>query len=270
VSVDEYGRIVDRSIHQLLSDGTLTADRPARPGDRVFVRAMKDYHHVDRVVVTGEVQFPGSFAIISGETRLRDILDAAGGFTSEASVPGAQLFRRRYREEVDDRFAAINTIDPEKRTPAQIEYWSQKVRERRGLMKVDFPRLREGDDTENIVLMGDDSLYVPERKNFIRVTGKVKNPGAVTYSGSKTYQDYISMVGGYGWKADEGAVEIVKAGSGEVFLASDEEDYQLDPGDEIWVPEERPSELGAVFTSAITIAAQVATIIAVIVSIRSQ
>jgi polysaccharide biosynthesis/export protein len=272
VSVDARGQIVERTYHTISDEGTISNDRTLRPGDRVFVRALPGYLKIDRVVIKGEVVSPGSYAIERGSTKLRDLIASAGGFESDASLEDASLFRRRLAGEVDPRLAMINSLDPEKWTKDQIDYRLQKLREinRPGEMTVDFVGLMRGDDSQNLVLMDDDSIFVPERKGVIRVNGKVNNPGAVTFREGLTYRDYITLAGGYGWKADDGATEIVKEGSGEVFLASNDDSYRLEPGDEVWVPEERPSNLGEVFTTGLTILAQVATIIAVVVSIRAS
>jgi protein involved in polysaccharide export with SLBB domain len=272
VSVDERGSVVERTFHRLDGEGRISADRALRPGDRVFVRPVPDFLKVERVVVGGEVRFPGSYAIQRGETRLRDIIERAGGFETDAAIEKAALYRRRYVGEVDPRLAMINQIDPEKLTVEQIEYRLQKIRElsRPGEMTVDFVRLMQGDASQNVVLMDNDSLYVPERKGVIRVNGKVNSPGGVTYRDGLTYRDYVQLAGGYGWKADEGETQVVKEGSGEVFLASNDDDYVLEPGDEVFVPEEKPSNWGAVVTTGLTILAQVATIIAVVVSIQAS
>jgi protein involved in polysaccharide export with SLBB domain len=272
VSVDLGGQISERTFHALASDGSLSDDRALRPGDRVFVRGIPDFLQTDRIVIKGEVRSPGSYAIERGTTRLRDVIERAGGFVADAAIEDAALFRRRLAGEVDPRLADINEIDPEKRTKEQIEYRSQKIRQisRPGEMTVDFAALMRGDESQNLVLMDNDSIYVPERKGVIRVTGKVKSPGAITYRDGLRYRDYIDLAGGYGWRADDGATEIVKEGSGEVFLASNDEDYRLEPGDEVFVPEERPGNFWEGFTTGLTILAQVATIIAVVVSIRSN
>lgn len=272
VSVDDNGMIVDRTFHRLNSDGSVTDDRLLHNGDRIYVRAVPDYRRVDRVVVRGEVRYPGSYPVEQGKTRLRDLIERAGGFEADASIDDVALFRRRFASGFDPRFETINMIEPEKRTEEQMEYWWQKSREYRrpGEMTVDFAKLMRGDESQNLVLMDDDSLFVPEMKGVIRVTGKVRNPGAVGFKQGLRYSDYIGLAGGFGWRADDGATEIVKEGSGEVFLASSDDDYVLEPGDAIFVPEEKPGEFWGGLTTALTILAQVATIIAVVLSIRGS
>lgn len=261
-----------RSYHRLLDNGAVSDDRELRAGDRIFVRGIPDYLRVDRIVVKGEVRYPGSYAIEPGRTRLREIIERAGGFDNDASMEDAALYRRRLAADVDARFAAIQMIDPEKRTQEQMSYWERKFAElsRPGEMTVNFNALMRGDESQNVVVMDKDSLFVPETKGVIRVTGRVRNPGAVTYKAGLTYNDYVGLAGGYGWRADEDATEIVKEGSGEVFLASSDDTYELEPGDAIWVPEEQPGSFMEAFTTGLTILAQVATIIAVVVSVRAN
>ncbi len=269
VSVNARGDTLDRSLFTALPDGRIIGDRPLRAGDRVFVRRIPEYLNTNQAVVAGEVRYPGVYPIEPGRTKLRDLIESAGGFTGNASVPDAMLIRRKVLQERDPKFDLIMQIDPEKRSPEDISYLRVKSTERPGVMTVDIDALMAGRETENIVLTDEDSLYVPARKDFIKVTGKVKNPGNVTFNSGTSYEHYLEMAGGYGWRADEGETRIIK-GNGDTFLASSESNYRLEPGDTIFVPEEGESNFWAGFTTVITVLAQIGTIVAVVVSIRAS
>jgi len=270
VSVDAGGQIVETSRYQALPDGSIIGDRPLRRGDRVFVRRIPDYLTVNQVVVAGEMKYPGVYPIAPGTTRLRDIILDAGGFTDKASIPDAVLIRRKVLKERDPKFDLIMQIDPEKRSPEDISYLRVKSTERPGVMTVNIPELMQGRESENILLIDEDSLYVPAKKDFIKVTGKVKNPGNVKFTEGAGYEHYIALAGGYGWRADEGETRIIKGKSIDTFLASGESNYELEPGDSIFVPEEPEGNFWEVFTQVVTVIAQLGTIAAVIVSIRAS
>jgi protein involved in polysaccharide export with SLBB domain len=268
VSTDTNGEIGRRDYVRALPDGSIRGDRPLQPGDRVYVRARPNYLETHRVVVTGQLRRPGSYAIESRKTTLREIIERAGGFTEDAAIADARLTRRTAIER-DPYLDQIRQIDPEKRTPSEVEYFRTKSLERPGEMTVNFTRLMAGDERENITLVGEDSLWVPSQKDYITLSGRVKNPGNVIFQSGRTYRDYVELAGGYGWRADDGETRIIKARSGDTFLASSD-DYVLEPGDQIFVPEEPAGDFWEGFTQVVTVAAQLLTIVAVVISISSS
>jgi polysaccharide biosynthesis/export protein len=270
VGVNERGDTLSIENYQALPDGTIVGDRPLNRGDRIFVRRMQNYRNTDQVVVAGEMRYPGTYPIEPGRTRLRDVIQSAGGFTARASVADAVVIRRAVLKERDTKYELIMQIDPEKRTPEDISYLRVKSTERPGVMTVNIPELMSGRESENIYLADEDSIYVPVQKDFIKVTGKVKNAGNVTFDQGESYEHYLGLAGGYGWRADEDETRIIKGKSGDTFLASSESNYQLEPGDTIFVPEEPEGTFWEDFTSVVTVIAQIGTIVAVILSIRSS
>lgn len=269
VSVGEKGDIISRTFHSALPDGRVTNDRKLQISDRIFVRPRPQFRERNQVVVDGEVQKPGFYPIVPGQTRLRTLIEYAGGFTEDASILDARLIRRQATNQDDEYFAYVNAIESERRTPEEAEYFRTKFLENRtqGSMTIDFRDVMNGDEEQNLLLIDDDSLYVPERVNYIRISGKVKNPGNFLHSPDYTYQDYIAKAGGYGWRAEINETQIIKGRTGDRLPADDEDEYTIEPGDVIFVPEEKPSNFWEGFATTITIVAQVATIIAVVVSV---
>ncbi|MBS1913652.1 MAG: SLBB domain-containing protein [Bacteroidetes bacterium] len=270
VSVNEHGDTLAHSFVRATPDGSVVPDRELAAGDRVFVRHITDYRQTEDVVVAGEVLYPGTYPIEPGRTRLRDLILSAGGFTSDASIPDAVLIRRKVLQEKDTRYELIQQINPEKRSPEDISYLRIKQTERPGVMTVDIPKLLAGNESENIILTDEDSLYVPAQKDFIKVTGKVKNPGNVRFRAGAGYEHYLQIAGGYGWRADQSATRVIKGKTGDTFPASSESNYTLEPGDQIFVPEESESNFWAGVASVITVVAQLGTIVAVILSVQAS
>lgn len=271
VSVTPNGDTLFRSLLRLRDDGVVVGDRPLKPGDRIFVPRDPLFYRTSSVVATGAVARPGSFAIIPGTTRLADIVRSFGGFTADASLLDAVVIRRsEYMNQVDQKLELIRQIDPEKRSEEDVEYLRNKATERPGIMTVSFPRLIAGDERENITLQDRDSIYVPTVRSYVKVVGKVKNPGNVTFIPGAKYTDYIALAGGYGFRADEGETKVIKSRNSDTYSAGDEEDYFIEPGDQVFVPEEKDGDFWRGFTQVVTIVAQIGTIVAVILSIRAQ
>ena len=274
VSVTEQGEISSRTWHTILPDGTVTGDRLLQNGDRIFVRRKASFLERSQVVVDGEVRQPGIYPIIPGTTRLRELLTAAGGFTDKSSLLDAVLIRRNSIGQEDPYLVYILAIESENRTPEESAYLRTKLIEGRnqGRMVVDFIALMEGDESQNFPLINNDSLYVPERVDYIQLMGKVKNSGNFIYRPGLGYEEYIALAGGYGWKAEKDDVQVIKGRSGDRFPAEDTENYMLEPGDAIFIPEESPGNFWEGMATALTIVTQTAALVALVLSLteRSQ
>ncbi len=61
--------------------------------DAVYVRKAPGFEPQQKVVVTGEVQFPGPYSIRTREERLTDLIKRVGGLTEQAYPEGFQLWR---------------------------------------------------------------------------------------------------------------------------------------------------------------------------------
>jgi protein involved in polysaccharide export with SLBB domain len=119
---------------------------------------------------------------------------------------------------------------------------------------------------EDILLKEGDIIDVPQKKNYIIMLGQVINPGNIIYHSEYTYEDYIDLAGGFGWRALEGEVRVIKANTGE-WIYADEVDV-LEPGDAIWVPEDPPGpKFWDVFTSSLSVLGQVAAIVAAVMAV---
>jgi len=129
-------------------------------------------------------------------------------------------------------------------------------------LPVDFEKLiHEGDASQNIDLLPDDVIYVPDSfANRITVIGEVKLPGTVTYKDGITVLDAVLMAGGPTDDANLNGTKIVRKISpqGKALLRKGnpestsqlirvrlkdimekgklEENIRLEPGDTIHIP----------------------------------
>lgn len=267
VSLKDGGKISERYICKADEQGNIIGDKGLKPGDRIFVRFIPNYLKSGKVVVKGEVNFQGTHAIEPGQTKLKDVIKQFGGFSEDASLSDVTVIRRKVLNEPDYEFGRILGIDPKDRSPEEVQYFRSKTREKRGVMSVNISALLNGKESENIFIEDDDSIFVPSKKTYIKLSGKIKNPGNVTYQKGMNYLDYIRVAGGYGWRADEDETQIIKGKTNEAFLASKQDDYEIEPGDAIFVPEKPETTFWKTFTEVVAIVAQIATIAAVIISI---
>lgn len=230
--------------------------------DHVIIRRIPEYLIDQYVVIDGYVSYPGWYKINKNSTTLKGIIEAAGGFLPEASLTEASVTRIMDVKETDPEFERLKTISIENMTEDEYDYYKAKSRQQSGTVVVDFVKLFLEDDlNENIILRKNDVILIPEKKDYIIMLGQVVNPGKIIYDSTLTINDYIELAGGFGWRAQEGDVRVIKAKTGEWVEESDI--TMLGPGDTIWIPENPPGpDFWVVFTDVLTILAQLAAIVA--------
>lgn len=236
-----------------------------QPGDRVYVRKIA-VTFVDRyVVISGEVKYPGRYAIDEQKMKITDLVALAGGFTSTANPDQAVLIRRSAYPLEDKTMARLMKLRPAEMTEAEKQYFNAKVNERYGAMALDFEKiLKDKSSNENLFLISLDSVFVPKPKTYVSVQGSVFKPGLVHYQKGMTYLDYIAQCGGFGYRAEKSDVKVIKP-RGEEYLAK-KENYEIEAGDEIIVPVESDSKFMDTFLTALTVTTQVLTIVGVFVA----
>jgi len=245
------------SIEQLKQNNTALHNK-----DHIIVREIPEYYIEYFVRIDGFVKYPGFYKIIKNKTTLKEIIQQAGGFLEEASLTEATLTRNIEKEKEDPEFERLKLISPADMTEDEYDYFKARSRERSGRVVVDFEKLFiQNDQNENVILKKGDVITIPEEKNYITMLGQLVNPGNIIYNPTLTVYDYINLAGGFGWRAQEGEVRVIKALSGEWIYADQVE--KLNPGDAIWVPEDPPAtDFWEVFNTTLQVFAQVAAIVA--------
>ncbi len=235
--------------------------------DRVIVRQIPEYYLDRYVKVEGFVNYPGWYKIIEDSTSLKEIINEAGGFLKDASLTEASLSRATGSVEYDPELERLKQIPRADMTDDEYDYLKAKSRERSGKVVVDFEKLfLKNDMSENVILKRGDVITIPEAKNYITLLGQVVNPGRVIYNEGLTIDDYIELAGGFGWRAIEDEVRVVKANTGEWVEAEDVN--SLEPGDSIWIPEDPPGpKFWEVFTTVLQVAGQIGAVIAATVAV---
>ncbi len=231
--------------------------------DRIYVRETQLWHRKRSVKIVGEVLYPGEYAINRGSTHLKDVIERAGGFTSEASLIEAKVIRGNKESRLDPEFERLKKMQVSEMTEMEYEYFKLKSREISGRMSVDFVCLfTMGDSTQNIVLRDGDQIIVPRRKNFVRVSGQVLFPGNVIYHSAWEIKDYIRYTGGFNWNARKNKIRIIRAQTGEWLKPKQAK--RLAPGDVIWIPEKPVRDYWKLFREIMLAASQAATVYLVV------
>jgi len=244
---------------KLFSNEPLPGDFPLLAGDRVYIRKQSEWKEPHYAIIEGEVVYPGKYAIIENRDNIYDLIQRAGGFKEDASLESTIFIRQRELEVVDYELERLRLMNSSDMSESEFRYFQARIRERRGIMTINFPMLMDNPSSEdNITLVHMDSIIVPDKKTYINVQGRVNNPGNITYNPIYDYMDYIILAGGFGYRSDENETFITKS-KGEQFLAKNR-NYTLEPGDVILVPPRRELNFWELFTTSLTVVTQIISI----------
>ena len=205
-----------------------------KPYDRVFVKKITDWRREEFVNVTGEVKFPGHYAIRKGE-KLSSLIDRAGGYTSDAYLRGAAFTRQSVRlmqqesiEEMARRTEKDLLTQGSRQVSASLSVDEVKAKEVELAQKQKFveiikkikatgrmtirlanQRLLKGSDYD-IELKEGDSLHIPQKNSVVNVMGAVMVQASYIYLDKMDYRDYVSMAGGYSDYANTADIFVLK------------------------------------------------------------
>ena len=163
---------IDRNLRLNPADARLIL----HPFDAVFVRASPRYEAQKNVSITGEVLYPGGYAIQTATDRISDLIRRAGGLKPEAYLPAARFTRR----------GEIISLDLEK-------------------------IMDDSTDLANLLLEDGDLLTMPRRPDVIRIRGEVLNPATVEFNPAHSFRTYVDEAGGFTNRALKRKAYVVAA-----------------------------------------------------------
>jgi polysaccharide export outer membrane protein len=236
VERDSAGRYIGPPGVAFPATGT-AADVPLEPFDNVLIFRQPDFELQRTVTITGQVRFPGDYALRAKDERLVDLVQRAGGLTPQAYPEGIRFLRA--------------TADA-------------------GRINIDLPRaLKDHSARDNMILQPGDSINIPEYQPSVKIVGAVNSPGSVLYRRGAGLDYYLSAAGGFSQRANKGGVSVELA-NGEtrtrrraLFFSSNP---TPGPGSQIFVPFKDPQAIKTDYVALFGAIAQIlASTIAIIV-----
>jgi polysaccharide biosynthesis/export protein len=226
--------------------------------DRVFVKYRTDYKKMITVQVLGEVLRPGIYPIAFKNTRLKDVIEMAGGFNSNAYLPLCVIFRSYDKEYtkrdtmeifINRRANDLIVTDKDKLN------FEEDVLGKRNRVVVDFDKLfKESDESQNIILEDKDVVYINDDKKSVYVYGQVQSEGYVPFKKGETVEYYVEKAGGFTLSAEKGDARIIKFNTRGWYKPGD---IEINSGDFIYVPKVQRKS----FTEVITLVSQISGVI---------
>ena len=209
-------------------------ETPVLPYDNVLILRQPDWELQRTVTIAGEVQFPGTYALLSKDERLTDVIRRAGGLSRDAYADGVHFTRRTL-----------------------------------GRIGIDLPEvLRDARHQDNLILQDGDSVFVPVYQAVVNVTGAVNSPVAVAYVRGASLDYYVRAAGGPSRKADMGRAYVTQP-NGKVESRGRTLGFSTTPepkaGSSVFVPEKDPADRRDYVGMAGAIAQVLASIVAIVV-----
>ncbi len=227
-----------------------------------FVRSDPLWERGPVVNMIGQFRYPTLHPIEERVTRVRDAVEAAGGFTDRAAIQETVLLRSGAVEELTDmEFERLKQVPVADMNEMEYDYFRTKLRERPGKIQVDFLAvMNDPDHPDNIPLLRGDIITAPSLREYVQVSGQVASPGAIMFEEGLTVADYLRRAGGLSWNARKSHMTWIRAETGEWVRRPDTRTVP-GPGDVIWVPEKPDRDYWLIFRETIAVTAQMATVV---------
>jgi protein involved in polysaccharide export with SLBB domain len=211
-----------------------------RPYDNVLILRQPNWELQRTVTLSGEVKYPGAYALKSKSERLSDLLTRAGGLTEEAYADGI-VFNRSQN--------AIGRVGVELSAA-----------------------LRRYDSSDNLILRDGDNITIPAYNAVVTIKGAVNMPSTVAYVRGRSLEYYVSAAGGATATGDEGRAFVIQP-SGKLEsvrrrLLIPSAMPEPRPGSIVTVPEKDPSDKKDYTAIAGSIASILSATVAIVIALR--
>ncbi len=178
------------------------------------------------IELSGEIKNPGEYSIQPGD-KILDIINRAGGYTSEAYFQGAVFLRdevaesqkiafKRAADELENTIVDVITKDTititSEFTLAPVSNLIIKLRNENppGRMVVNLDKLAlKSDPVINFTVQNGDKLFIPKRPSSVSIVGEVLNSTTVGFDPDLSVEEYIDLAGGLKDTADNDRIFVI-------------------------------------------------------------
>ncbi|MBT4663203.1 MAG: hypothetical protein HOC18_15030, partial [Candidatus Marinimicrobia bacterium] len=210
-----YEKVIKVNLADIYN-GNGEKDIPLQNLDRVVIHANLNYFEKDNIYISGEVNIPGAYPLVSDNETLKSILNRAGNLTPKALKNGISIYRDK-------------------------KYFYVTQTQSATLLDAKDARVRVAWQNESITLMPGDSVVVKESTGTVNVSGQVYNSGLIEFRRGKSLRHYINSAGGITEKGNKKSIIVVYANG----LVSPNKWYttpKIEDGATVIVNEKAPEE----------------------------
>lgn len=225
------------------------------PEDKIFFRTLRGNEVMKTVKISGFVKHPGVYSFVEGK-RLTDIIETAGGLTSDAELRGIvftraslrnkqidialknndkdiQMLKGRvaggFKQDKDDKQTKLDLINILENSEDEI------VKNYTGQISLNIEKndIKSISNADNLSVQDGDDIYIPRISNHVTVMGEVYNEQAFVYKKGTKAKYYIKKVGGYTPNANKFRTYKVSVNGRAKKIGKN---AKIEPGDTIIVP----------------------------------
>ena len=173
-----------------------------KPYDQVFVRKNPTFELQQNVELKGLVKYPGFYPRLTKYDRLSSYVERAGGYTENANLSGAVLFRNK-TENLREKILEVPKLDSFGNPILNAESLASKMVDEPVSIDL-YKALKYRNSKHDIVLQESDVIFIPEINPFVSIQGSVQSPLKIAFDKEHTnLMYYIDKAGGFGirpWK----------------------------------------------------------------------
>lgn len=225
------------------------------PEDKIFFRTLRGNEVMKTVKISGFVKHPGVYSFVEGK-KLTDIIETAGGLTSDAELRGIvftraslrnkqidialknndkdiELLKGRvaggFKQDKDDKQTKLDLINILENSEEEI------VKNYTGQISLNIEKndIKSISNADNLFVQDGDDIYIPRISNHVTVMGEVYNEQAFVYKKGTKAKYYIKKVGGYTPNANKFRTYKVSVNGRAKKIGKN---AKIEPGDTIIVP----------------------------------
>ena len=173
--------------------------------DQIFIRKNPDYKDPVNISISGEVKYPGTYALLSEGDRISDVIERCGGLTTNAFSEGVKLYRKtevlekkKHTNSISEDFKNVILSDTslynmysEDLLKSELNELSTTVETGEfeyTVVSFNLDNALNVSSKHNIILLEGDSLVIPKSVDVVYVTGDLLN-----YEGSGISVPYFEM-----------------------------------------------------------------------------
>jgi len=233
-----------------IKDNQAMISTKLKPLDHLTVRSYSQRDVSNKVVLSGEFNFPGEY-IVGRNESISSLIERAGGFTKDAFVAGSVFLKKSVENAENERLEVYSnqikrnfsssSLTQENPTMAldQIDSILAMLKSVKptGRVVIDLT----SQDLQDYRVDDGDTLYIPAKVSTVSVVGEVNVINSLEYKDEYTIVDYLRLSGGLTKRADENNLYIVKPNGSTIVLAKNNwrifgRRPDIGPGDTIVVP----------------------------------
>ena len=190
-----------------------------QPKDQIFVRENPNYITPMNIILSGEVKYPGKYALLSNNEKISSVIERAGGFKNSAYLDGVKMYRKFTLKDlsldqnlnipealldsilIDTELSHIYTkellqIERNKNFLENFDSITYDV------VYFDMQKaIANANSKHNITLLEGDSIIVPKKLDLVHITGGLNNIDgnsiSVPFLGLRAHYYVNNFAGGY-------------------------------------------------------------------------